>query len=74
MKSENVTCDLCSKELNETPFMAQYRLVLTVERMPNRGPTALATARRPPISRDYHFCGTGCLKGFIAGLKEEDRL
>ena len=61
MKTIDVRCDSCEKELNEDRGMNEYRLVLYAETLPSGSNIRLSVMTYPPLDRTYHFCGLGCL-------------
>lgn len=61
MQSEKTTCDACGHDLSITKNCEDYRLTLTVERIPSVPGFVTLLAIDKPLKRDHHFCGLGCL-------------
>ena len=65
MRVETVTCDNCGRDISATANCVDYRLALVVERLPARSDYVTSMMLYPPIDRDAHFCGLGCLTKWI---------
>jgi len=62
VKLVKVTCDGCGNDLSTRTNVEDYRLVLHSESKPGYGSgfyTLMGIS--PPIDREHHFCGVGCL-------------
>lgn len=60
------TCDQCGADLSTTAYAAEYRAVITAEAMPGWGGVVYATAKRPPVDDDQHYCDMVCLAAWVA--------
>lgn len=69
MKNTEVKCDGCGADITCTRNSIDYRLWLTNETKPICPDTNTVTALMiyPPLKRDFHFCGVGCLKTWVLG-------
>lgn len=65
MNQESVTCDGCGKDITTTGNCVDYRLALVVESIPCGRNMVTLLHVTPPLNRDHHFCGVGCLKNWI---------
>lgn len=62
MKLVTVTCDGCGCDLSTRTNVEDYRLVLRSESKLGSGSGVYTLmAISPPIDREHHFCGVGCL-------------
>lgn len=66
MKTVDISCDGCGRDLTTTGNMVDYRLLLTSENIAPSGPTATAMMVYPAIMQPAHFCGLHCLRGWLA--------
>ncbi len=62
MKKEEVTCDVCQRDLTTTTNCEGWRMLLTCEAIPPRGNTVTLMHVAPQLDRSYHFCGFKCFK------------
>jgi hypothetical protein len=71
MKTEQVTCDYCGRDLTYTSNSDSYRLVLNNQRIPIDPEITQITdmMMTPPIKKTAHFCWLECLKGWVAAQK-----
>ena len=65
MKTINIVCDYCKKDLTDAKGMEAYRLVVYAEGIPITGNIRLPVIVAPPIDRTHHFCGMTCLTAWI---------
>lgn len=61
MKTTEIKCDTCARDLTYTGNCEGWRLALLPEAQAHRGGFVTAMAVCPPVDRGYHFCGLGCL-------------
>ena len=65
MKKTTITCDSCEKDLTTTNHQIDYYFSLNEESKINVSGFATALHIAPPMGRNHHFCGLGCLKTWI---------
>lgn len=65
-KKVSITCDSCSQDIGTTQYAADYYLSLTNVRMPYAEGPIFAMQLQPSFNGDKHFCGTKCLKDWVA--------
>lgn len=65
-KKIEIICDHCGEDLRYTGYESEYRLALTPEPKGHTGGAVFATRRWPDIDSEKHFCGIGCLSGWLA--------
>lgn len=66
MKTTKVICDYCEKDLSQTGNCLDWMIALTNVRIPSYGGPVTDMNVEKPLSQDYHFCGLGCLRSWIA--------
>jgi hypothetical protein len=66
MKKETVTCDSCEKDISTTSNCEGWRLKLSNDKIPPRGPTVTLMAAWPPLDGDKYFCGSKCLSAWVS--------
>lgn len=65
MEHKKVTCDGCGNDISSTGNSIDYRLLLKAEKLPYRSACVTDMMIYPPIERDAHFCGIGCLRVWL---------
>lgn len=68
MKTTNIYCDKCQKQLN-TESSYPHRWILKVARQDvnvNTSGIEFAVYMRKPIENELHFCGTKCLVKYFS--------
>ena len=70
MIETKISCDMCSTDMNDTGTSGYY-IGLNVNSRPTK-PFNIGEVRttysvfiHPPLDKNYHFCGLGCLKKFL---------
>lgn len=62
MRTVEIKCDACARDLTTRSNSVDYRLILQTEDKPGYGAGAYTDMMiYPPVDRPYHFCGLGCL-------------
>lgn len=62
MRTVEIKCDSCDKDLTHTGNCEGYYLVLGSASKSYRGSGAVTmVAVQPPTDREYHFCGMTCM-------------
>ena len=62
MKTVEVLCDGCGKDITDTREMPSYRIGVYCEKLPHTSNIVLGVMVSPPLNREHHFCGLSCLK------------
>lgn len=73
MRTEQVTCDNCGRDLTTTTNCEAYRTVLQAERIPSTGGALTAMLDSPEPKRPHHFCGMHCVAAFIEKHRKVQR-
>lgn len=60
MTKHEVICDVCGKDITTTGNCEDYRIAISVERIPSRGPAVTLIAIDPPLDEPLHFCSRDC--------------
>lgn len=63
MTTTSTTCDACGTELSiDSSYPANYGLALAAKDFGrNTSGVTFGVAMYPPLEREHHFCGLGCL-------------
>jgi len=64
----SIKCDSCKEELvEESKYPASFALKLeTIDVGTNSSGVVFAITVIPPLEREHHFCGLGCLKKWVS--------
>jgi len=62
-----VLCDQCNRQLNiQSDCPHEYGVSLSPQDFKeSKGGSVYAVYQRPPLDRDYHFCGVVCLQKWV---------
>ena len=65
MREEKTFCDFCSSDLTCTDCLDRYILVVDAEKLSKTAAFVVDVYILPPIERQLHFCGSGCLREYF---------
>ena len=65
MRDNTIRCDHCGDDLTTTTNCVDYRLRLSVERIPSAGGVVTLMNIAPPMDDDKDFCGFACLRQWL---------
>ncbi len=65
MKTVEIKCDSCGKDLTTTSNCDDFRLCVSSERIYSRGDILTAMEFTRPLDASLHFCGWPCFNKFF---------
>lgn len=72
MKTIQISCDGCEKDITYVGLKPDFRLCLTCEQLNHERGFIFAINVCPEILRSYHFCDLTCLKNWLKIYKNHD--
>lgn len=65
MRTVEITCDNCAKDLSWSTNSVDWRLSLQNQQIPSHALAVTDMMIYPSIEADAHFCGLGCLQEWL---------
>lgn len=62
---KQINCDYCESDLTVSEGITKYRLDLICTACQHVGGNVLDVYIYPPLDKDLHFCGLGCLNRYF---------
>ncbi len=70
---ERINCDLCGCDLSITGNCMDWRVLVKSEAIsPEVGAAVTDMWIDPPVAKNAHFCGLGCLQRWLEGIASEN--
>lgn len=65
MKTSQVNCDACGKDITATTNCIDWRIELSCQKLATLGGVVTSMCAEPELKRNHHFCGLNCLLKWV---------